>query len=66
MGGVLGAAKDPQGQDIHHDVMKFLEESGIFLLCHVTSNAFNQMLKDTHPEGHDPCAQAQISTKIPF
>ncbi len=64
--GIFEHAKDPQGQDIHHDVMKFLEESGIFLLCHVTSDAFNQMLKDTHPEGHDPCAQAQITTKIPF
>ncbi len=64
--GIFDHAKDPQGQDIHHDVMKFLEESGIFLLCHVTSDAFNTMLKDTHPEGHDPCAQAQITTKIPF
>jgi hypothetical protein len=64
--GIFEHAKDPQGQDIHHDVMKFLEESGIFLLCHVTSDAFNQMLKDTHPEGHDPCAQANIATKIPF
>jgi hypothetical protein len=59
-------AKSPGGRDIHHDVMKFLEESGLFLLCHVTSDEFNQMLKDTHPEGHDACGNAGIKTKIPF
>ena len=46
--------------------MKFLEESGIFLLCHVTSDDFGQMLKDTHPEGHDPCQAAEITSKVPF
>ena len=46
--------------------MKFLEESGLFLLCHVTSEDFNEMLKDTHPEGYDACGNAEIETKIPF
>jgi hypothetical protein len=59
-------AKSPVGRDIHHDVMKFLEESGLYLLCHVTSDDFNQMLKDTHPEGHDFCGNAGIKIKIPF
>ena len=59
-------AKNPGGKDIHHEVMKFLEESGLYLLCHVTSDEFNQTLKDTHPEGHDPCEDAMIETKIPF
>jgi len=35
--------------------MKFLEESGLYLLCHITSDDFAQMLADTHPEGHNPC-----------
>ena len=26
----------------------------------------SQMLKDTHPEGHDACGNAEIKTKIPF
>ena len=64
--GVFDLAKSPVGRDIHHDVMKFLEESGLYLLCHVTSDDFNQMLKDTHPEGHDSCGNAGIKTKIPF
>ena len=64
--GVFDLAKSPGGKDIHHDVMKFLEESGLYLLCHVTSDDFNQMLKDTHPEGHDACENAGIKTKIPF
>ncbi|GEM_PF-592204 len=64
--GVFDLAKDPAGKDIHHEVMKFLEESGIYLLCHVTSDEFNQMLKDTHPGGHDPCDEAGITTKMPF
>jgi len=64
--GVFDLAKNPDGKDIHHDVMKFLEESGLYLLCHVTSDEFNQILKDTHPEGHDPCEDAMIVTKIPF
>ena len=64
--GVFDLAKNPNGKDIHHDVMKFLEEAGLYLLCHVTSNEFNQMLKDTHPEGHDPCKDAEITSKIPF
>jgi hypothetical protein len=46
--------------------MKFLEESSIYLLCHVTSEEFNQMLKDSHPERHDPCKDAIIDKKIPF
>ena len=64
--GVFDLAKDPDGKDIHHEVMKFLEEAGLYLLCHVTSDEFNQLLKDTHPEGHDPCEDAGIITKIPF
>ena len=44
---IFDLAKNPNGRDIHHDVMKFLEESGIYLLCQLTSNNFNQMLKDT-------------------
>lgn len=64
--GVFDLAKDPGGKDIHHPVMKFLEESGLYLLCHVTSDAFAQLLQETHPEGHDPCADAGITTKIPF
>ena len=51
---------------VHHDVMKFLEESGLYFLCHVTSDAFGQMLADTHPAGHDPCVDAGITTKVPF
>ena len=64
--GIFELAKNPVGRDIHHDVMKFLEESGIQLLCHVTSEEFNNMLRDSHPEGHDPCKDAEISEKIPF
>ena len=64
--GVFGLAKNPDGKDIHHEVMRFLEEAGLYLLCHVTSDGFNQILKDTHPEGHDPCKDAGIITKIPF
>ena len=64
--GVFGLAKNPKGKDIHHEVMRFLEEAGLYLLCHVTSDEFNQVLKDTHPEGHDPCEDARIITKIPF
>ena len=36
--GVFGLAKNPEGKDIHHEVMRFLEEAGLYLLCHVTSN----------------------------
>jgi hypothetical protein len=64
--GIFELAKNPVGRDIHHDVMKFLEESGIQLLCHVTSEEFNNMLRDSHPEGHDPCKNAEITNKIPF
>ena len=64
--GVFGLAKNPEGKDIHHEVMRFLEEAGLYLLCHVTSDEFNQILKDRHPEGHDPCEDARIITKIPF
>jgi hypothetical protein len=64
--GIFDLANNPEGKDIHHDVMKFLEESGLYLLCHVTSEDFNQMLKETHPEGHDPCEDADLTTKIPF
>ena len=64
--GIFGLAKNPKGKDIHHEVMRFLEEAGLYLLCHVTSDEFNQVLKDTHPEGHDPCEDARIITKIPF
>jgi len=64
--GVFDLAKNPGGRDIHHDVMKFLEESGLYFLCHVTSDDFNQMLTDSHPEGHDACGEAGITTKIPF
>ena len=61
-----GKVRKGDGKDIHHEVMKLLEESGLYLLCHVTSDEFNQILKDTHPEGHDPCEDAMIVTKIPF
>jgi len=64
--GIFDLAKNPGGRDIHHDVMKFLEEAGLYLLCHVTTNDFAEMLQATHPEGHDPCREAEISTKIPF
>ena len=64
--GIFELVKNPNGRDIHHDVMKFLEESGLYLLCHVTSQEFNQMLADTHPEGHDPCEDAGIENKIPW
>ena len=64
--GVFELAKNPNGKDIHHDIMKFLEESGLYLLCHVTSGDFGQMLEDTHPEGHDPCGDAGITSKMPF
>ena len=64
--GVFGLAKNPEGKDIHHEVMRFLEEAGLYLLCHVTSDEFNQILKDTHPEAHDPCEDARIITKMPF
>ncbi len=64
--GIFDLAKDPGRKDIHHDVMKFLEEAGLYLLCHVTTDDFGDMLKETHPEGHDPCGDAGISTKIPF
>ena len=64
--GVFDLAKNPEGKDIHHEVMRFLEEAGLYLLCHVTSDEFNQILKDRHPEGHDPCEDARIITKIPF
>jgi len=63
--GVYVLAKNP-GRDIHHDIMKFLEEAGLFLLCHVTSDEFNKMLKDTHPEKHDPCIEAKIQVKLTF
>ena len=64
--GIFDLAKNPKGRDIHHDVMKFLEESGLYLLCHVTSDEFNGMLRDTHPENHDPCKDAEITSKISF
>ena len=64
--GIFNHAKTPGGRDIHHDVMKFLEEAGLYLLCHVTTNDFGEMLQETHPEGHDPCREVEISTRIPF
>jgi hypothetical protein len=64
--GIFDLVKNPGDRDIHHDVMKFLEEAGLYLLCHVTTNDFGDMLEETHPEGHDPCGDAGISTKIPF
>jgi len=63
--GIYDLAKNP-GKDIHHDIMKFLEESGLYLLCHVTSDEFNEMLKETHPENHDPCKDAEIKNKVSF
>jgi hypothetical protein len=62
---IYNLAKNP-GKEIHHDIMKFLEEAGLYLLCHVTSAEFNEMLKDTHPEKHDPCLEAEIQVKITF
>tara|TARA_Y100001936_G_scaffold186775_1_gene184703 strand:+ start:5865 stop:6647 length:783 start_codon:yes stop_codon:yes gene_type:complete len=64
--GIFKLAKQPNNRDIHHDVMKFLEESGLYLLCHVTSDAFNAFLQESHPEGHDPCQDANISSKIGY
>ncbi len=64
--GIFDLAKNPRGRDIHHDVMKFLEESGLYLLCHVTSDEFGEMLSESHPENHDPCKDAEINVKIPF
>ena len=64
--GVFELAKNPKGKDIHHDVMKFLEEAGLYFLCHVTSNEFNAMLQDTHPEGHNPCLDSGIIPKVPL
>ena len=64
--GIFDLAKTPNGKDIHHSVMKFLEESGLYLLCHVTSDEFHQTLRETHPEGHDPRVDAAITTKIRF
>ena len=64
--GIFELAKSPGGRDIHHDVMKFLEESGLYLLCHVTSEDFGAMLQETHPEGHAPCEDAGIESRIPF
>jgi len=64
--GIFELTKNPNGRDIHHDVMKFLEESGLYLLCHVTSDEFTEMLAATHPEGHDPCRDAGVINKIPF
>ena len=46
--------------------MKFLEEAGLFLLCHVTSDEFNSFLQETHPEGHDACKDVLKESKIPF
>jgi len=64
--GIFELAKNPDGKDIHHDIMKFLEEAGLYFLCHVTSDDFSQMLKDTHPAGHNPCKDAGITSKISF
>jgi hypothetical protein len=64
--GIFELAKNPNGKDIHHDVMKFLEESGLYLLCHVTSDEFAEMLAATHPEGHNPCVDAGVVNKIPL
>ncbi len=64
--GIFELVKNPNGRDIHHDVMKFLEESGLYLLCHVTSDEFAEMLAATHPEGHDPCQDAGVVNKVPF
>ena len=64
--GVFNLARNPDGEDITNEIIKFLEEASIHLLCHVTSDEFNQVLHDNHPEGHDPCSDAEISTKIPF
>ena len=64
--GIFELAKNPNGKDVHHDIMKFLEEAGLYFLCHVTSDGFNKMLQDTHPEGHNPCKDAEITLKISF
>ena len=63
---IFDLAKNPDGKDIHHPIMKFLEESGLYLLCHVTTDEFNVLLKEAHPEGHDPCGDNVITTKVPF
>jgi len=46
---IYARARDPQGADIHHSVMKFLEESELELKCLWLT------LDLTNPEGVDPC-----------
>ena len=64
--GIFDLSKQPGTRDIHHDIMKFLEESGLYLLCHVTSDEFNKQLQESHPEGHNPCQEANIVKKIGY
>ncbi len=49
--GVYDLAKSPVGRDIHHDVMKFLEELELHLICHVTSNDSIKCSKIPIPKG---------------
>jgi len=47
---VYALARNPEGADIHHPVMKFLEESELELKCQWMEMSL------VNPEGHDPCA----------
>jgi hypothetical protein len=43
--------KSTVGKDLHHDVMKFLEELELHLICHVTSNDSIKCSKIPIPKG---------------
>lgn len=47
---VYALARSPEGADIHHPVMKFLEEAELALKCQWLEMSL------VNPEGHDPCA----------
>jgi len=47
---VYALARSPEGADIHHPIMKFLEESELALKCRWLEMSL------VNPEGHDPCA----------
>lgn len=48
---IFNLAKKPNGKDIHHEVMKYLEEAELELKCHKTTSDL------TNPEGIDPCKE---------
>ena len=49
--GVFDLTKSTVGKDLHHDVMKFLEELELHLICHVTSNDSIKCSKIPIPKG---------------